>query len=206
MLVSAWHVGSPTSRAQCTPGRVSRVCLTAGRTFHSQSSAIWASGVFVVGYFVPKPRISCVGRLPKKISVVEDTSATEAKPESMLDRLHDRAAALGGKCLAIGYRNNRTKVPWQCQHGHTWDAVPHSVLNRKTVPRVCQKQAPDPAAAAAKSREFAWWPVFVREQIQQLQNQGPLAVQAGAHLGGRSIQRSLSWHLVPRVLPERANS
>ncbi|OLP78730.1 hypothetical protein AK812_SmicGene41065 [Symbiodinium microadriaticum] len=49
----------------------------------------------------------------------------------MLDRLHDRAAALGGKCLAIGYKNNHTKVPWQCQHGHTWDARPSNVLNQK---------------------------------------------------------------------------
>ncbi|CAE6967734.1 unnamed protein product [Symbiodinium sp. KB8] len=55
-----------------------------------------------------------------------------ARPESMLDRLHDHAAALGGKCLASGYKNNKTKVRWQCQHGHTWDAKPDNVLNKKS--------------------------------------------------------------------------
>ena len=40
----------------------------------------------------------------------------------------ERAAALGGKCLAIGYKSHKTKVPWQCQHGHTWEAMPNNVL------------------------------------------------------------------------------
>ena len=54
------------------------------------------------------------------------------RQQSMLDRLHDHAAALGGKCLAIAYRSQSMKVPWQCQHGHTWDAVPLNVLNHRT--------------------------------------------------------------------------
>ncbi|CAE7843477.1 unnamed protein product [Symbiodinium microadriaticum] len=53
-------------------------------------------------------------------------------PQCMLNRLHDHAADLGGKCLASGYKNNKTKVRWQCQHGHTWDAKPDNVLNKKS--------------------------------------------------------------------------
>eukprot|EP00439_Symbiodinium_sp_Y106_P037894 s2725_g4.t1 len=50
----------------------------------------------------------------------------------MLDRLNGHAAALGGECLAIEYKNTKTKVPWQCQHGHTWDTTPHSVLIKRS--------------------------------------------------------------------------
>ncbi|OLQ04725.1 hypothetical protein AK812_SmicGene12147 [Symbiodinium microadriaticum] len=69
-----------------------------------------------------------VSRFAKHQRALNELTATQ---QSMLDRLHDRAAALGGKCLAIGYKNNHTKVPWQCQHGHTWDARPSNVLNQK---------------------------------------------------------------------------
>ena len=129
MLVRGWHAGSPRSHVQSAAGRVSCDCLPAGWTAHSQYSAVWACGAFVVGFCTPKPRSSWVRRSLKKISAVEVTKANQASPHSMLDRLQDRAAALGGKCLAIGYKNSRTKVPWQCQHGHTWDASPANVLN-----------------------------------------------------------------------------
>ena len=132
MLVRGWHAGSPRSHVQRAAGRVSCDCLPAGWTAHSQQSAIWAYGAFVVGFCAPKPRCSWVRRSLKKTSAVEVTKASQASPDSMLDRLQDRAAALGGKCLAIGYKNSRTKVPWQCQHGHNWDAEPRSVLNGKT--------------------------------------------------------------------------
>ncbi|CAE7373060.1 unnamed protein product, partial [Symbiodinium necroappetens] len=61
---------------------------------------------------------------------------TDARAENMLEanlrRLKDHAAALGGKCLAIEYKNRRTNVHWQCRHGHKWDAAPHNVLNNKS--------------------------------------------------------------------------
>ncbi|CAE7357532.1 unnamed protein product [Symbiodinium sp. CCMP2592] len=125
MLVSLWHAGPLPSHLQCPPGRVS------GWTAHSQFSAIWAYGVFVVGFALPNQRKSQAGRLARKASVREDT-VFKARPESMLDRLQDHAAALGGKCLAIGYKSRMTKVPWQCQHGHTWDARPKNVLNKQS--------------------------------------------------------------------------
>lgn len=33
----------------------------------------------------------------------------------------------GGKCLSHRYINARTKLKWECQHGHIWKAIPDSV-------------------------------------------------------------------------------
>ena len=48
-----------------------------------------------------------------------------------LQRLKDHASTKGGACLAKSYSNNRTKVLWECRHGHTWHATPQNVLNGK---------------------------------------------------------------------------
>ena len=37
------------------------------------------------------------------------------------------AEKLGGKCLSSEYVNARTKIRWQCQEGHIWEAVPDSL-------------------------------------------------------------------------------
>ena len=92
-------------------------------------AAVAASGAFAAAVLLRKTRRQLVCRFAKDPKSLDRVSARQ---QSMLDRLNDHAAALGGECLAIGYRNNRTKVPWQCQHGHAWDAVPHSVLIQRT--------------------------------------------------------------------------
>ena len=80
--------------------------------------------------FLRSPRRRATCRVAKaRNPVLKDVSARQ---QSMLDRLHGHAAALGGECLAIGYKNMRTKVAWQCQHGHSWDARPHDVLHNKS--------------------------------------------------------------------------
>jgi len=33
-----------------------------------------------------------------------------------------------GKCLSEKYVNNKTKLKWECRLGHTWYAVPASVI------------------------------------------------------------------------------
>ena len=134
MLASCWNAGPPPPHVRCTPFERSRCVksLTAGRSARLHFAAIWAYPVFLVGFLVPKGRSSRVGRFAKKASVVEGTKATKTRPESMLDRLHDHAAALGGKCLAIGYKNCKTKVRWRCQHGHSWDATSLNVLHNKS--------------------------------------------------------------------------
>lgn len=37
------------------------------------------------------------------------------------------AADHGGLCLSTEYKNNHTKLSWQCCKGHKWEAVPNSV-------------------------------------------------------------------------------
>ncbi|CAJ1424810.1 unnamed protein product [Effrenium voratum] len=49
-----------------------------------------------------------------------------------LRRLQEHANKLGGKCLATAYKRVKSKVLWQCQLGHTWEATPDSVLHRGT--------------------------------------------------------------------------
>lgn len=41
--------------------------------------------------------------------------------------MHKLAEARGGKCLSSKYINNRTKLTWQCEKGHIWEATPHNI-------------------------------------------------------------------------------
>ena len=49
-----------------------------------------------------------------------------------LHQLQAHARKRGGRCLADEYRNNRTKVRWQCKLGHTWEAEAGAVLNQES--------------------------------------------------------------------------
>ena len=49
-----------------------------------------------------------------------------------LRRLQQHARRLGGKCLAVAYRNSKQKVVWQCQLGHTWEATSNNILHRRS--------------------------------------------------------------------------
>ena len=37
------------------------------------------------------------------------------------------AAKKDGKCLSVDYINNRTKLVWECKHGHIWSAMPTNI-------------------------------------------------------------------------------
>jgi bacterioferritin-associated ferredoxin len=39
------------------------------------------------------------------------------------------AAKRGGKCLSDSYKNNCTKLTWECSEGHQWNAMPMKVFN-----------------------------------------------------------------------------
>jgi hypothetical protein len=43
------------------------------------------------------------------------------------EEMQEVAKERGGKCLSKVYKNNRTKLKWQCEKGHTWTATPHNV-------------------------------------------------------------------------------
>ena len=124
--------GPSPARAQSSKPNFS--CSVVHQPWESRSSrasrpaAVTVSGTFSAGILLRKTRRQSVCRFAKGEKALSKMSARQ---QSMLDRLHEHAAALGGECLAIGYKNNNTKVPWQCQHGHTWDARPDNVLNNK---------------------------------------------------------------------------
>ena len=48
--------------------------------------------------------------------------------------MHKLAETRGGKCLSSKYINNRTKLKWQCEKGHTWEATPHNIRNDNWCP------------------------------------------------------------------------
>ena len=43
----------------------------------------------------------------------------------------------GGKCLSSKYIDNKTKLNWQCEKGHTWLATPNHIKNSGTWCPVC---------------------------------------------------------------------
>ena len=110
----------------------------AGKHNLSGTVALSICGAFVAGFFARRRRTPFAGRFAiNRLSGLKDSKVrpkpeTESMYDSSLRRLQDHAAALGGKCLAIEYKNRMTKVSWQCQHGHTWDARSNDVLNKKS--------------------------------------------------------------------------
>lgn len=56
-----------------------------------------------------------------------------------IDEMNDIAKDRGGKCLSKSYINSKTKLQWQCAEGHTWQATPFSIKNRKSWCPVCYK-------------------------------------------------------------------
>jgi len=43
----------------------------------------------------------------------------------------------GGKCLSNTYINNRTKLSWECDKGHQWEATPHDIGGDSWCPTCC---------------------------------------------------------------------
>jgi len=46
-----------------------------------------------------------------------------------IDLMHKIAAKKGGKCLSKKYINSKTRLKWQCEQGHIWQATPDSIKN-----------------------------------------------------------------------------
>ena len=63
---------------------------------------------------------TCAGRIPLSI-----------------EEMKIFAQQRGGKCLSKEYKNNRTKLQWQCAKGHVWWAAPYSIKSG----RWCRKCA-----------------------------------------------------------------
>jgi hypothetical protein len=56
-----------------------------------------------------------------------------------IEEMHEIAKKRSGKCLSTEYVNARTKLKWQCEHGHIWEAVPDSVKRGTWCP-VCARR------------------------------------------------------------------
>ena len=56
----------------------------------------------------------------------------ETREDAALQRLRNHAKANGGKCFATSYVNRITKVWWECEDGHRWQATSNSVLNHQS--------------------------------------------------------------------------
>ena len=41
--------------------------------------------------------------------------------------MHELAAERGGHCLSDKYVNSTTKLTWQCDQGHIWEATPRAI-------------------------------------------------------------------------------
>ena len=132
MLGSCWHVRPSAVHEKGLPGfcnsRVNHLAEQAVKRAPSRLAAVAACGGFAVRLLLRKTRRHL--RCRSTQSPNPALTKVNARQQSMLDRLSDHAAALGGECLAIGYCH--TKAPWQCRHGHTWDARPNDVLRKKS--------------------------------------------------------------------------
>lgn len=54
-----------------------------------------------------------------------------------IEEMRALATKRGGKCLSNNYINAHSKLRWQCNKGHIWEATPHAVKNSKTWCPVC---------------------------------------------------------------------
>lgn len=53
---------------------------------------------------------------------------------------HLEAEKNGGKCISKKYINNRTKMKWQCKHGHIWEAKLNHIRNHNSWCPECKRR------------------------------------------------------------------
>lgn len=54
------------------------------------------------------------------------------KQKRSLEKCINYAKSKSGDCLSRKYINSKTKLKWKCREGHVWNAIPDSVVRRKT--------------------------------------------------------------------------
>jgi len=57
-----------------------------------------------------------------------------------IEKMHEYATSRGGKCLSKTYKNNSTKIKWQCSKGHKWSSI-GSIVTSKTWCMTCAGRA-----------------------------------------------------------------
>lgn len=64
-----------------------------------------------------------------------------ARKKLTIEEMQTLAYSRGGKCLSTTYVNNSSPLTWQCEKGHTWDAVPRSVKKGSWCPSCGSRRA-----------------------------------------------------------------
>ncbi len=62
-------------------------------------------------------------------------------PPYTLEDMHQLAQHHGGQCLSTQYVDKRTKLRWQCQHGHIWESAPSNIVPGHWC-RICARNNP----------------------------------------------------------------
>jgi len=57
-------------------------------------------------------------------------------PKTIIDA-QKVASSRNGECLSLDYKNNRTKLKWKCNKGHTWDATFDNIVTRMSWCPIC---------------------------------------------------------------------
>jgi hypothetical protein len=71
-------------------------------------------------------------------SYERDSSRTREK----LAQLSEFARSKGGRFLSSEYKDNRSKLVWECQEGHTWESSASSVVTQGTWCPICAGNLP----------------------------------------------------------------
>lgn len=58
--------------------------------------------------------------------------------KSNIKEMRKIARERGGKCLSDNYLNANSKLTWQCDKGHVWEATPANIKYGKWCPPLCQ--------------------------------------------------------------------
>jgi len=61
------------------------------------------------------------------------------RPKLNIDEMCQLAQERGGRCLSETYTNKSTKLLWECNEGHRWEAEPNSVRNAGRWCPICAK-------------------------------------------------------------------
>ena len=59
-----------------------------------------------------------------------------------IGEMEEIATSRDGRCLSTAYKDNKSKLEWECREGHRWFAVPSSVKNNKRWCPICAGNIP----------------------------------------------------------------
>lgn len=58
----------------------------------------------------------------------------------IIEEMQEIAENRGGKCLSTEYINAHTKIAWQCEEGHIWEATPDHIKRGMWCPKCSAKE------------------------------------------------------------------